>query len=248
MAISSPKFMVHLHSGPNQMPPLTGSGAVDARCFIHSNHPLARFLVKDALSSDSRLRSSISHFSNDSKPLDGEKRNILLLDTCSVESWAVCMDKWRLQGGMAIALISPETRTNELELQMLYLGAAGVLTFADNLINELPRAIHAVAEGRLWIRREVLNAYVTRAATVLRKTPACQEALTGRERQIIDLLNQQLSNRSIAQRLGIRERTVKFHISNILRKMNISNRKELQALSRSAVSFCPDWLLHRDVA
>jgi DNA-binding CsgD family transcriptional regulator len=70
----------------------------------------------------------------------------------------------------------------------------------------------------------------------------------GRERQIIDLLNQQLSNRSIAQRLGIRERTVKFHISNILRKMNISNRKELQALSRSAVSFCPDWLLHRDAA
>ena len=129
---------------------------------------------------------------------------------------------------------------------MLHLGATGVVPFASNLIDQLPRAIHAVAEGRLWIRREVLNAYVRRASNILRKTVASEDKLTLRETQISDLVQQELSNRSIAKRLGISERTVKFHISNILRKMNAANRAELRALNSSAMLLCPSWLLPQD--
>jgi DNA-binding NarL/FixJ family response regulator len=246
MAISSPQFINQVHSESHQPRGSINPVAVEPMCLIHSNHPLARCLITDALGSDPRLRSSFWLYSEDSKALNGEKRQILLLDTCSVENWAGCLAKWRLQGGLTIALVSSETRTSELELQMLHLGATGVLPFVGNLIDQLPRAIHAVAEGRLWIRREVLNAYVRRASNILRKTVVSEAKLTLRETQISDLVQQELSNRSIAKRLGISERTVKFHISNILRKMNVANRAELQALSSSAMLLCPGWLLRQD--
>jgi DNA-binding NarL/FixJ family response regulator len=133
-------------------------------------------------------------------------------------------------------------------MQMVYLGAAGVLTFGDHLVDQLPRAIHTVAEGRLWIRREILSAYVQKTGSVLRKMAAWEEKLTLRERQITDLLYRGLSNRSISQRLAICERTVKFHVSNILHKMNVVNRRELQALGSSPGSFSPEWLAPQEPA
>ena len=57
--------------------------------------------------------------------------------------------------------------------------------------------------------------------------------LTGREKQILELLQRDLSNRIIAQRLAVSERTIKFHVSNILHKLNLTNRRELRTLQSS---------------
>jgi len=214
-------------------------------CLIYSNHPLAFCSIKDALCSDDRLRSSVRQYSNDPKPSKGKRIQILVIDTCSVANWARCLDKWRLERRLAIALIASETRSNELELQMLYFGAAGILTFGEDLADHLPKAISVVAQGHLWIRREVLNLYIQRANSILRSTSISDEKFTRREQQILELLRLELSNRTIAQRLAISERTIKFHISNILRKMNVADRRELKVLS-SSKSSCPDWLLRPD--
>jgi len=108
-----------------------------------------------------------------------------------------------------------------------------------------PKPISVVAQGHLWIRREVLNLYIQRANSILRSTSISDEKFTRREQQILELLRLELSNRTIAQRLAISERTIKFHISNILRKMNVADRRELKVLS-SSKSSCPDWLLRPD--
>ncbi|MEV6648867.1 helix-turn-helix transcriptional regulator [Amycolatopsis sp. NPDC051371] len=50
------------------------------------------------------------------------------------------------------------------------------------------------------------------------------ERLSGREREILALLGHGLSNRGIARRLGISERTVKFHVSNVLIKLRVESR------------------------
>ncbi len=55
---------------------------------------------------------------------------------------------------------------------------------------------------------------------------AFQEALTGREREILRLVAQGQSNKQIGVALSITERTVKFHVSAILRKLNAANRAE----------------------
>jgi len=53
--------------------------------------------------------------------------------------------------------------------------------------------------------------------------------LTGREQEVLLCLKRGMTSRSIADTLGITERTVKFHIGNILGKMNVRNRTQAVA-------------------
>ena len=52
------------------------------------------------------------------------------------------------------------------------------------------------------------------------------EALTPREREVLDLVSRGLSNREIARRLGISVHTAKFHLSTIYSKLDVTNRAE----------------------
>lgn len=56
------------------------------------------------------------------------------------------------------------------------------------------------------------------------------EKLSKRESQVAAKVSEGLSNRSIADQLFISERTVKFHCTNIFKKLAISNRKMLIAI------------------
>jgi len=61
------------------------------------------------------------------------------------------------------------------------------------------------------------------------KTEALKN-LTGREKQILKLVADGLSNRQISLGMNITERTVKYHISNILRKLDLFSRTEAAIL------------------
>lgn len=54
--------------------------------------------------------------------------------------------------------------------------------------------------------------------------------LTRREREVLDLIPSHLTNKEIAHKLGITERTIKMHLANLYRKMNVSGRQELNCL------------------
>ncbi len=53
-----------------------------------------------------------------------------------------------------------------------------------------------------------------------------EEPLTPREIEVLELLAEGRSNKSIAERLGISDQTVKFHVASILAKLGASNRTE----------------------
>ena len=52
-------------------------------------------------------------------------------------------------------------------------------------------------------------------------------SITGREREVLGTLLDNLSNKQIAERLHISERTVKFHVSNLLAKFRLPRRQDL---------------------
>jgi DNA-binding CsgD family transcriptional regulator len=68
------------------------------------------------------------------------------------------------------------------------------------------------------------------------ESPATQRIgdLRPREREVLELMVTGLRNRDIADRLFITVRTVKFHVSNILHKLEVTSRTEAIALAHSA--------------
>jgi DNA-binding NarL/FixJ family response regulator len=55
------------------------------------------------------------------------------------------------------------------------------------------------------------------------------QAITQRESQILELVKRRLSNKEIGAVLNIQESTVKFHLSNVFSKLQVTRRSELQA-------------------
>ena len=63
-------------------------------------------------------------------------------------------------------------------------------------------------------------------------TPGTSTGLTARERQVLELLAQGLTNRRIAKSLFITEKTVSVHVTHILEKLQVTNRSEAGAIAR----------------
>jgi DNA-binding NarL/FixJ family response regulator len=100
----------------------------------------------------------------------------------------------------------------------------------------LARAIQAIHGGLIWAPRLALSEFVEQASSYLRQPrPAVSEPITLRERQVLELLVTGRSNKEIAAPLGIEERTVKTHVSALMRKVGVHNRVMLSkhALSNS---------------
>jgi len=72
------------------------------------------------------------------------------------------------------------------------------------------------------------------ASKLLRQVRAAEspDALTPREKEVLGLVAAGHANREIATRLGISERTVKFHVSAILSKLGASNRTQAVRIAR----------------
>jgi len=91
---------------------------------------------------------------------------------------------------------------------------------------ELRAAVAAVGEGLIVLPPSGNVGFADAGVDTSREVESVEEALTPREREVLELLGQGLSNREIAQRLGISDHTVKFHVSSVYGKLGVSNRTE----------------------
>ena len=85
---------------------------------------------------------------------------------------------------------------------------------------ELVKALEKISGGGIYFSEEVLHE-MTRASEM--KKENAEAHLTGREIEIIQLIEKELSNKQIAERLFLSERTVETHRKNIFRKTNTSS-------------------------
>jgi DNA-binding NarL/FixJ family response regulator len=119
--------------------------------------------------------------------------------------------------------------------RMIGLGVRGLVHRAC-VPEELVTAVYAVSLGEGFIARRhataVLAALSGCAAShtaAERATPMSAVRLTRREREVLDLLCRGMANREIGEALTVSEKTVKFHVSNILAKTGIGTRGHLMA-------------------
>lgn len=104
------------------------------------------------------------------------------------------------------------------------LGAAGYLSKSASK-KEIIEAIHVAAKGEsIWTREELRR--VTGALATPRVGIDIEVPLTKRENEVLKQLAFGLTNKEIAQALGISYETVKEHVQHILRKIGVSDRTQ----------------------
>jgi DNA-binding NarL/FixJ family response regulator len=104
---------------------------------------------------------------------------------------------------------------------MLEMGAVGYL-LKEQAPTEIVAAVQAVAQGQqLWTVDQI-----TAARHWQQEVQARWSALTEREQKVLALVAVGKSNKEISQALNITARTVEFHVSNILSKLDVTSRVE----------------------
>ncbi len=126
-------------------------------------------------------------------------------------------------GPSVVALIPDEIHTADAWSA----GARGLL-LRDVSAERLFATLTAVAQGVVVFDPELADAL--RPSGDLALAPLVEE-LTPREREVLQLLAQGLSNKAIAYQLGISEHTVKFHVNAIMNKLGAQSRTEAAVLA-----------------
>jgi DNA-binding NarL/FixJ family response regulator len=115
---------------------------------------------------------------------------------------------------------------------LLRLGAKGLLMFSE-ASEQLARAVLEVAGGGFWVPRSLLSRFVDETISSVRRPrgPTGPARLSRREKEVLDGLLENLSNKEIASKLNMSERTAKFHVSNLLAKYGVRRRADLILLT-----------------
>jgi DNA-binding NarL/FixJ family response regulator len=134
-------------------------------------------------------------------------------------------------GGVDVPVVAVGVPDDEDEI--VAFAEAGVIGFVERnaTLEELLTAIELAAHRQASCSPRVLTTVIRRLAALAgRATQAPAPALTARERQIVQLIAEGLSNKEIAHRLCIEVATVKNHVHNILEKLQVNRRDEAVAL------------------
>jgi two-component system, NarL family, response regulator LiaR len=130
-----------------------------------------------------------------------------------------------------IRAVSPSTRVlvltsfaeDEKVFAAVKAGAAGYL-LKDVKPQELGEAIRVVHGGEALLHPSVAARLMQEMAS--RDTRTSPDSLTDREMEVLRLVARGMANKEIALELGVAEKTVKTHVSNILQKLHLADRTQ----------------------
>ena len=133
----------------------------------------------------------------------------------------IAQETW-LRGGKVLLLLNQEEESN-LDV-VTSVPSNGFLQLDQLTSDSLVMTIKSIADGGTPMPGMLANRLLTRAREGALESPSPTPNLTPRERQVLELLVEGLSNKQIARRLHISQHGVKRLVSNILAKLCCPNR------------------------
>jgi DNA-binding NarL/FixJ family response regulator len=120
---------------------------------------------------------------------------------------------------------------NEVEylLRAVDIGINGYL-LKDSDSDDLKKAIDAVSRGETYIQQELIP-LMEKKMELKSDEERKLDTLTDRELEVLKLVSFGMFNKEIAQKLNISERTVKNHVSNIFKKIDVTDRTQAAVFS-----------------
>jgi DNA-binding NarL/FixJ family response regulator len=205
------------------------------RAVIADDDPFARRVIKSALTESGVLVIAEARNGREAVELALYYRpDVVIMDVVMPELDGILATREILRtfpDQLVIALTGAADEDGELGLLALRAGAAGFLS-KDVDINALPRTVRALRDGEAAISRTMTK----RLIEELRSAPAgsygmrpVKSPLTPREWEVIDLLKAMRSTDDIAADLVLSTETVRSHVKNILRKLEVRSREEAVA-------------------
>jgi DNA-binding NarL/FixJ family response regulator len=153
-----------------------------------------------------------------------------------IRQLAAIARQWR-----TLVLTAPHHPT--MHARVIELGAMGMVTL-DEPAEVLLKAVRKIAAGELWLDRVRAAGVVSRLRSHLSGDDENHQrirALTRRERDIVNLITEGLTNKLIAGRLSISEATVRNHLTSVLDKLDLPDRFQLAVFAfRRGLVACPD--------
>ena len=110
-----------------------------------------------------------------------------------------------------------------IEKKILARGIRGFF-YEQDALEKFPKGVRAMFDGEIWFSRKIMTDYILKGGNYDFSPKGNESILTPREIEIVSMIAAGAANAHIADKLCISSHTVKTHIYNIFKKINVPNR------------------------
>ena len=196
------------------------------RVLLVDDHTLVRAGLKRLLEQTNEIEVTVADSGETAVALDAELRPDVVLMDVSMPGLSGIETTRRIcagRRGASVVMLTASTDRDDV-IGSLDAGAIGYL-IKDAEPAALIEGVRAAAQGEAPLdaraAKKVLDTRTSRATT-----------LTSRETEVLNLISDGLSNKAIARRLGISEKTVKSHLTRVFAELGVSDRTQAALWAR----------------
>lgn len=200
------------------------------KILLLGEYSIFRSALRMLLETDRKLRviGEATHLSAAEPIMAEENPDLILVDLPEAEG---CVNLGDFDHSATPVLVLIGDHDVEVYKSCLRLGISGLVPKGERMAT-LFKAIEKVNDGEIWFDRAIMGDTIRQLIEEKRKvheSPQAQaaNALTQREKEVVELICTGLKNRDIADKLFITETTVRHHLTSVFNKLDITSRLEL---------------------
>ncbi len=123
-----------------------------------------------------------------------------------------------------ILLIDTGNKNEDILFSLINYKLKGVFSY-DSDISQFIKAIRVINQGQIWLSNNLIQSLINKE--FIDEHNIGEIKLTEKEREIIQLVSEGLSNKEISNKMFISEQTVKAHLHKVFQKLHVKNRSQL---------------------